>query len=738
MLTTRAKRRIERKVEEAYPSRHCWLPTKKREGHPHDPTDSDSEDTTVDRGRILPQRFRVDRSGEAKYVDSKEDAATTVELHEIMTSQPALAPHSCSHCKEWEIDFRHFRLNYRGSPDLSQGHQYPGPEGGFTARYAQEKARLGCDFFQRAPKERRSSFQSRQKKELNGDEAAYVRVQKDTNIKMIFHLAWKGPDADGYGEVYEVYSAADDQPRSGALIGHLPPNLVSDSELSYRRIKRWMHECQRSHSKCSSRSNKFVPTRLLHVSGTPQYPKIKLSTEPPIAPYATLSYCWGGDQDAKTLRSNFESYQDHIEFSTLPSTIQDAAIVTIQIGLSYLWVDAMCIIQDDDNDKMKEIAKMHAIYRSSRITIAPSEAATSNTGFLRPRDMWRPIKMKARFDENVFSDVLLVPEGDSCRPSAALFQRGWTLQETLLSTRVLVYGLRELTFLCLEGIRSECGSHLTVEEINWAFHPGSTIHVNMNHPQSWSYLIASYSQRFLTVEDDKLLGIAALAEEYGRSKGVDGYFAGLWRDKFLEQALWTTASYTGSPKHSKGYIAPSWSWASVNGEITGFGASFNMPLVWLPETMPNNIACELIDVKTTLKTPENPFGMVSDGYMLLRGNLRRVIWKSEHGRGSAWNGVGCLTSNTKERLEAREKVFRDPRMAIRMDHQQDWLEGDLVLLWSLEICKTDEGQGYALLLEETEAKAGAFRRVGRLEITSVDESRGNWFDSEYMFREVMV
>lgn len=499
-----------------------------------------------------------------------------------------------------------------------------------------------------------------------------------------------------------------------------------------------MHECQRTHSKCSSRSNTFVPTRLLHVSGTPQNPTIKLTTTPRVAPYATLSYCWGGDQEAKTLKSNFASYQDHIDFSTLPATIQDAAIVTIQIGLSYLWVDAMCIIQDDENDKMKEIAKMHAIYRSSRITIAPSEAATSKTGFLRPRDMWRPIKMKARFDENVFSDVLLIPEGSSCRPSAALFQRGWTLQETLLSTRVLVYGLRELTFLCLEGIRSECGSHLTVEEINWAFHPGSKIHVNMEHPQSWNYLIASYSERFLTVEGDKLLGIAALAEEYGRSKGVDGYFAGLWRDSFLEQALWTTASYTGSPKHSKGYIAPSWSWANVNGEITGFGASFNMPLAWLPETMPDNITCELIDVQTTLITPENPFGMVSGGYMLIRGNMRRVIWNREHGRGSAWNGIGCLASNTKESLEEREKVLRDPRMAFRIDHQQDWLEEDLVLLWSLEICKTDDGRGYALLLEEADVKAGAFRRVGRLQITSVDEARGNWFESECIFREVMV
>ncbi|KAE9574129.1 hypothetical protein CGMCC3_g9907 [Colletotrichum fructicola] len=462
MLTAQAERRVKPKVEEAYPSRHPWLPAKTRGGYQHESPGSDLEDTTPDKRKILPRKFGVDDSVEAK-----------------------------------------------------------------------------------------------KKKALSGDEVSYVNVREDTSTKMIFHLAWKGPDAEGYGELYEVYPVPGDKPRSSALIGHLPPNLVSNSQLSYRRVTQWMHECQRIHSKCSSRSNTFVPTRLLHVSGTPQNPTIKLTTTPPVAPYATLSYCWGGDQEAKTLKSNFVSYQDHIDFCTLPATIQDAAIVTVQIGLSYLWVDAMCIIQDDDNDKMKEIAKMHAVYRSSLITMAPSEAVTSKTGFLRPRDMWRPIKMKARFDENVFSDVLLIPEGSSCRPSAPLFQRGWTLQETLLSTRVLVYGLRELTFLCLEGIRSECGSHLTVEEINWAFHPGSKIHINMEHPQSWNYLIASYSERFLTVEGDKLLGIAALAEEYGRSKRVDGYFGGLWRDSFLEQALWTTASYTGSPKHSKGYIAPS-------------------------------------------------------------------------------------------------------------------------------------------------------------------------------------
>ncbi|KAF6833705.1 3-phytase a precursor [Colletotrichum musicola] len=84
----------------------------------------------------------------------------------------------------------------------------------------------------------------------------------------------------------------------------------------------------------------------------------------------------------------------------------------------------------------------------------------SREGFLQPRGQWQPVKMKARFDDNVFSDVLLVPKGlgpMSCRPDAPLFQRGWTMQETLLSSRVLLYGHRELTFLCLEDEKSEGG-----------------------------------------------------------------------------------------------------------------------------------------------------------------------------------------------------------------------------------------------------------------------------------------
>lgn len=78
-----------------------------------------------------------------------------------------------------------------------------------------------------------------------------------------------------------------------------------------------------------------MPSRVLHISGTGEEPTVRLSNDHPPAPYATLSYCWGADQPAKTTRENFSSYLSNIAFSTLPATVRDAAIVARGIGLTY-------------------------------------------------------------------------------------------------------------------------------------------------------------------------------------------------------------------------------------------------------------------------------------------------------------------------------------------------------------------------------------------------------------------
>ncbi|KAF6817816.1 hypothetical protein CSOJ01_02253 [Colletotrichum sojae] len=560
---------------------------------------------------------------------------------------------------------------------------------GVALQVAQSKAALGCSFLQKLVTERPLSAVSPEVAEEGC--SVSLSVLLDDHPKVQFN--WEGGRYDG---LYYIYAAPGAPPAASPFVDLLPPNLAPNSELSFKRIKSWLSECSASHIKCPKHSGNFMPRRVLHISKSGEGLSVRLSSDHSPGKYATLSYCWGGDQPSKTLQPNFQSYLSDIPLGSLPLTIQHAAIVTHGIGLPYLWVDAMCIIQDDEEDKFDQIAQMHAIYNNSWVTIAAAEAKVSGDGFLQPRGQWQPVKMKARFDDNVFSDVLLVPQGlgpMSCRPDAPLFQRGWTMQETLLSSRILLYGHRELTFLCLEDEKSEGGLP----------------------PDIRHYQIA-YSQRLLTVEDDKLLGIGALAEAYGRRKGLAGYVAGMWKTDFLQQCLWTTETTNEEhlPRRPVRYRAPSWSWASLDAHISSFGVSANMPAMMLPETMPPNSTCRIIDIQTTLVTLENPFGMVSDGYLTIQGKMRELTW---HNKGIGWREEGRLDGS-----EYRSAAGLASGSGSPLEHRD---------------MQSDEARGYALLLKEVESETGTFQRVGRLEVTERD-GFDDWFDGPHEWKEIVV
>jgi hypothetical protein len=129
-----------------------------------------------------------------------------------------------------------------------------------------------------------------------------------------------------------------------------------------------------------------------------------------------------------------------IDWTQLPATLSDAVAVTRSLGIRYLWMDALCIAQDDDTDKAKEINEGR-IYNNARVTIAAANAPSVQSGFLdgiARRDVPLPILLSGgRYG------TLWVRE----RPPLAnepLDSRGWVLQEYLLSPHVLYYGTRDL------------------------------------------------------------------------------------------------------------------------------------------------------------------------------------------------------------------------------------------------------------------------------------------------------
>ncbi|KAI3322823.1 heterokaryon incompatibility protein-domain-containing protein [Xylariaceae sp. AK1471] len=151
------------------------------------------------------------------------------------------------------------------------------------------------------------------------------------------------------------------------------------SDAAYSKIRSWITSCETHHHSCPSAAS-HLPTRVLDLSmqdkANPNTVKLRI-TRGERGRYATLSYCWGNDRQYKTILSCLRWSGSAI----LPLTIQDAITVARQIGLQYLWVDSLCIIQDSVDDMNIELGKMAQIYSDSYVAIVAVSASSSDEGF---------------------------------------------------------------------------------------------------------------------------------------------------------------------------------------------------------------------------------------------------------------------------------------------------------------------------------------------------------------------
>jgi hypothetical protein len=324
-----------------------------------------------------------------------------------------------------------------------------------------------------------------------------------------------------------------------------------------------------------------MPRRLLEVVGNGGELCVRLVTNPKQAPYVALSYCWGGPQPAVLTKNRLQAYSASVPLGELPRTIQDALMVTHGIRQRYLWVDALCIVQDSEEDKAREIRHMHNIYRGSLVTIVAATAKTSRDGFIHPRRKYRATKLTVRVDDQTLGEVVAAPDTSfltryPAKDTYPIFARAWTFQESRLSTRILAYLEDGLLFLCLKsqhhdgGRDFEGGSRFTTVAIKLdeALNPGNRDTDRSIHPMSWRETLRWYTERELSEPRDKLPALSALAQEYRHTKPVTRYLAGLWEEELLEQCSWEI-NHGCTTARPEVYRAPSWSWASVDGQIRG-------------------------------------------------------------------------------------------------------------------------------------------------------------------------
>ncbi|EIW52302.1 HET-domain-containing protein, partial [Trametes versicolor FP-101664 SS1] len=364
--------------------------------------------------------------------------------------------------------------------------------------------------------------------------------------------------------------------------------------------------------------------------------------------YLALSYVWGEDQIHKTTRSNLSTYKRGIEPSLLPATIRDAIRVTHMLGFRWLWVDSLCILQDSDEDKLHEVGRMHNIYRYAHLTIIAASADKASEGFLHTRSppedeivlpfICPPNTLDStgcrddHFEAQPQSGtVCFGPESLACNSYSDDFglmcKRAWCMQEYLVSPRSLIFTPRTLHFRCLTGMRGvgegSLGPAYDKPQIPQTLFlqdppvakPGSPEWIDMH--EAWLEVVGDYSSRTASVESDKLVACAAVAEQFHRVLRSD-YLAGLWRsDALLIDLVWTTVELEDPiperPLHIRptAYRAPSWSWAAIEGDVCQ-----SFPITSYYDGGGIALA-KIIDCRVTLQDAALPFGRVTGGMLVL-------------------------------------------------------------------------------------------------------------------------
>ncbi|CAH0058120.1 unnamed protein product, partial [Clonostachys solani] len=265
-----------------------------------------------------------------------------------------------------------------------------------------------------------------------------------------------------------------------------------------------------------------------------------------------------------------------IELNSLPQSIQDAIIITRKLGFRYLWVDALCIIQDDGEDKAHEISKMSTIYKNAAIMVAASVAEKASQGFLQSqgrRATYLPECMVTIPMSNAQTGTIYL-SAHQYEPDHPLDKRGWALQEFMLSSRMLIFSDYELLWQCKEvALQSVTGTQggleylQPLESLPWAVFDDDAEpyfgSLDADKIYLWKTIIHQYTDRDLTDQEDRLravMGIITELEVLWRDQNIHGH----WSKWFVQLLAWYKPDVDRVKKrHLK--RAPSWSWASVNG-----------------------------------------------------------------------------------------------------------------------------------------------------------------------------
>lgn len=325
-----------------------------------------------------------------------------------------------------------------------------------------------------------------------------------------------------------------------------------------RWIQDRISECCSNHSHGIA-DESFIPARLLDVMEQPPrlvcHPNLPYGT--PSIKYAALSYCWGSTADcltqAKTTTTTLPERMAGLSEVDMTAVLRDAVQITRELSIPYLWIDSLCILQDDPADWEQHCLDMGKVYGSAHVTLCAASSASCHEGFLSQRGLRLRLPFQSQSNPDIISGAydlqfkhvraLSTPDHQSVLACDLNFchwaYRAWTFQERALATRMIMFGNSNIHFLCGNSYESRGdGPQPMVKGYHMSL---NTKPVDVyQHYRLWDRILSSYSmfnQTSLTRPSDILPALAALARHFQQRLDSD-YLCGHWTKNLVRDLMW--------------------------------------------------------------------------------------------------------------------------------------------------------------------------------------------------------
>jgi hypothetical protein len=526
--------------------------------------------------------------------------------------------------------------------------------------------------------------------------------------------------------------------------------------LGQKLAKKWIEDCLHNHTSCDSGIAAQMPTRLLDTLPNEDNAELRLIKDFTFpVKYAALSHCWGGCETAKTTSDNIDSMTRSIQLSNLPKTFQDAVYLCRELKIRYLWIDSLCIVQNDASEWRHEAGRMTMVYGNAFLVLVASASWADDFGMF-PRRRYH-YNHQIEFEWNGQAIILNAqPWRNHLNQHSAsrtgggegpLSLRAWAFQERLLGQWLLLYHHDELFWECNEISRCECGvgdrkgSSKHPYNLREIFGKGQESAASLY--EEWrNTVVPNYAYRSLTKASDKLPAISGVAGAF-RSKLDDEYLAGLWRKDLIRGLLWcNTLLLCHTSTGPVEYRAPSWSWASTDICVDHYNII-------------NETVCVDISEAHCQPVADEPTGEVSGGWITLSGMLMKasITLPQEHFGIPIFNTPGFVHKDGKpkgfipDRLlmvgstQINENIREDTALRVRAAYSVQQPNNDcaqnppsspaqsgVTSVWCLRVVQATmeykelypDTTDLFLVLGRSQSQQGKFERLGIMAVPTTD------------------